>query len=83
MLSKAQIGENLTNLRRNKGKERKEVCEDLNITASSLAMYENGERIPRDEIKEKLADYYHETIDCIFYKKQIFLNKNVTYSDIN
>lgn len=82
MLTKEQIGKNLTNLRENKGKERKEVCEELNISVSSLAMYENGERIPRDEVKEKLADYYQESIDCIFYKKQIFLNKNVTYSDI-
>ncbi len=78
MLSKTQIGENLTNLRIAKGKTRDEASKALNISVSALSMYENGNRIPRDEIKEKLANYYQETIDHIFYTKKIFLTANVT-----
>lgn len=78
LLSKTQIGENLTSLRKAKGKTRDEVSKDLDISVSALGMYENGNRIPRDEIKEKLANYYQETIDHIFYTKQFFLTCNVT-----
>ncbi|QHF59202.1 hypothetical protein Bateq7PJ16_3396 [Bacillus subtilis] len=33
-------------------------------------MYETGQRIPRDEIKIKLADYYQKTVQQIFFDNQ-------------
>ena len=33
-------------------------------------MYETGKRIPRDEIKIKLADYYQKTVQQIFFDNQ-------------
>lgn len=43
------------------------VAEDLGISPSALSMYENGERIPRDVIKIKIADYYGQPISDIFF----------------
>ena len=43
------------------------VAEDLKITKSSLAMYERDQRIPRDEIKVRIANYYGETVQSIFF----------------
>ena len=33
-------------------------------------MYENGSRIPRDEIKIRIANYYKLSVQCIFFMNQ-------------
>ena len=48
-------------------KERAEVADALNLSLSALAMYESGARIPRDENKEKIAEYYGKTVQEIFF----------------
>ena len=48
-------------------KTQKKVAEDLGITKSALAMYERDERIPRDEIKIRIAEYYGETVQFLFF----------------
>ncbi|MCP1226101.1 helix-turn-helix transcriptional regulator [Sebaldella sp. S0638] len=48
-------------------KRRDEVARDLNIAVSTLSMYENGKRIPRDEIKKKIAKYYKVSIEKLFF----------------
>lgn len=47
--------------------KREEVARAVGISVSAIAMYENGARIPRDEIKVKLADYYNTTVQDLFY----------------
>ena len=57
-----------TKLRALRGnKTQKEVAIDLGITKSALAMYERDQRIPRDEVKVKIAAYYGETVQTIFF----------------
>ena len=59
------IGKRLVELR---GKRTQgEVAKACNIGLSALSMYERGERIPRDEIKIKLANYYNVTVETLFY----------------
>lgn len=72
MNSKA-IGRRLTELRGNKTQE--EVALALGISKSALSMYENGSRIPRDEIKLKISNYYKKSV------KYIFFNPNDTKCD--
>ena len=48
-------------------KTREEVSVATGIGISSLAMYESGERNPRDEVKQILANYYGKTVADIFY----------------
>ena len=45
----------------------KTVANACGISPSALSMYENGARIPRDEIKVKLAQYYATTVEAIFF----------------
>ena len=60
-----KIGEKLKELR---GKRTiNEVAQALEISPSALSMYENGERVPRDVIKIKIADYYETPITDIFF----------------
>lgn len=49
------------------GKRRDEVASAVGISLSAISMYENGERIPRDEIKIRLAEYYGCTVQELFF----------------
>lgn len=40
-----------------------DTAQKLGISAFSLRSYEAGERIPRDEIKLRIADFYNVDID--------------------
>lgn len=60
-----EIGNRLIQLRGDKSQQ--EVVNAVNISPSALSMYENGERIPRDEVKERLAAYYETTVQALFF----------------
>ena len=57
------------------GKSRAEAAAALNLSVSAVAMYKNGDRIPRDETKLKIAEYYGKSVE------EIFIPKNVTKGD--
>ena len=58
-------GDKLRQLRGNKSSL--EVSKDLKISDSALRMYETEQRVPRDDIKIALADYYHTSVETIFF----------------
>lgn len=64
-LQPKEIGNRLTMLRGNKPQS--EVAKAIGISDSALSMYECGERIPRDSIKIKLAQYYGKSVQSIFF----------------
>ena len=70
MINKKEIGKKLYELRTELGKSRKEVAKDIGISISTLQMYENGKRIPRDYIKIKLAEYFNTSVQEIFFNDQ-------------
>lgn len=45
----------------------KEVSDATGIDISTLGMYEIGQRVPRDDNKIVLADYYKTTVQELFY----------------
>lgn len=67
-------GERLRELRA--GKSAREVASAIGISESALLMYEQGNRNPRDEIKESLARYYGRKVADIFYPDD-FTNSEV------
>lgn len=64
-MDKREIGRRLTELRGEK--TQKEAAKGLGISASALSMYENGERIPRDNIKIRMASFYGKSVGDIFF----------------
>ena len=58
-------GRNLRQLRGTRSRE--EIAKAVNISTSAIAMYENEERSPRDEIKLRLADYFGTSVQEIFF----------------
>ena len=66
-MDKQYMAKTLKRLRGNKTQE--EVSKAVGISVSALSMYENGERVPRDEVKKKLAAHYGRTVQYIFFKQ--------------
>lgn len=60
-----EIGQKLINLRGLRSQE--EVATAVGTSVSAIGMYERGERIPRDEIKIKIAKYYQTSVQDIFF----------------
>lgn len=48
-------------------KTREEVAKSIGVTVSALSMYERGERVPRDEVKVKLARLYNKSVQELFF----------------
>lgn len=48
-------------------KTREEVAKAIGVSVSAVGMYENGERIPRDFIKIRIAKYYNRSVEEIFF----------------
>lgn len=65
MTKPSVIAERLRTLRG--GQSREAVAEAVDVSYSALAMYEAGERVPRDEVKVRLARYYGKTVEEIFF----------------
>ena len=61
-----KIGIKLRELRGARSAE--EVAKALGVTQQAVYMYERGERIPRDEIKIRIAKYFGRTVTEIFYE---------------
>lgn len=51
-------------------KTQKEIANLLGLTKSAWAMYESGKRVPRDEIKIRIADYFGKSVQEIFFGQQ-------------
>lgn len=68
MIDKKEVGRKLKSLRGSHSK--KEVAKAVHISVSALSMYELGERIPRDEVKVALADYYGTSVGALFFEQR-------------
>lgn len=68
MLDAKEIGYRLRKLRGNTSREA--VADAIGISMSAISMYENGERIPRDIIKVRLAEYYKKSVQEIFFDEK-------------
>lgn len=64
-MDKQKIAMNLKSLRGNTSQA--EVARAIGITPAAMTNYEQGIRIPRDEVKKKIAEYYGVTVESIFF----------------
>lgn len=68
MPDRDKIAEKLRELRGDKSRE--EVANACGISVSAITMYEIGERVPRDEVKVRLAKFYGVKVEDIFFAEQ-------------
>ena len=59
------LGKRIRQLREKSDLSQLEFAKILNISNSTLSQYEAGNRIPSDEIKSKIADFFGVSIDYL------------------
>jgi transcriptional regulator with XRE-family HTH domain len=64
-MDKNAIGERLKNLRGER--TIRQAAASIGISYSTLAMYENGHRTPKDEIKIRIANFYGTSVEELFF----------------
>lgn len=60
------VAERLKAIRSKLGLTQSQFANLVGVKTSTIAMYETGERIPRDEVKQKIAQVAGTTVDPIF-----------------
>lgn len=66
------IGEKLATLRNDRNLTQKELGIEVGVSTASIAMYELNERVPRDEIKKRIATFFGKTVQEIFFLTLMF-----------
>ena len=66
-MDKIKVGNTLAALRKERNESTLDVAAAVGISQSAVSMYENGVRIPRDDIKYKLSQHYGVPVGQIFF----------------
>ena len=68
MKTREELRESAERLRKARGDTKPEtVCEAVGICIESLWMYELGVRVPRRDVRRKLAEFYHVPERYLFF----------------
>ena len=49
------------------GRSTGEIAAAVNVSKSAIEMYECGARVPRDDVKEKMALFFGTTVGALFF----------------
>ena len=63
----AKIGSRIKGMRYERGETAEDLAKSIGVSPSAIAMYEIGQRIPRDEIKIKIAEHCGLPVEDIFF----------------
>lgn len=66
-LDSTKIGNKLRQIRTERGETAENVAKSIGVSGSAIAMYEIGQRVPRDEIKIKIAEHYGMSVESLFF----------------
>ncbi len=66
---KTLIAKRLLELRGDDSRE--ETAQAIGISVSALQMYENAQRVPKDEIKIRIANHFKKTVQEIFFDHEL------------
>lgn len=66
-LDAIQIGRKLKSLREEKSETMEQLANAIGTSTSAVANYETGQRIPRDEIKIRIAEHFSAPVESIFF----------------
>ena len=65
------LGNRIATLRQKNKLSQVEFSQLLNISNTTLSQYESGKRIPSDNIKIKIADYFNVSLDYLFGRTNV------------
>lgn len=68
------FGERLAELRKKQDLSQNELAKKLNISKSTLAMYETDKRQPNFETQTKIADFFEVSVDYLLGRQNYIIN---------
>lgn len=77
-IDRKEVARRLRLLRWDKKMNQADLAKALKTSPAAISMYERGERIPRDEIKLRFAEFYEMTVQELFYADQSESYKQVS-----
>lgn len=66
---KERIGQKLLQLRGDRSRD--EVAQAVGVSYNAIQMYESGQRVPKDDIKIRLAHFYNVSVDELFFSPSL------------
>lgn len=66
-IDSVKIGTRLRTMRMERGESVEDVAKSIGVSNSAIGMYEGGQRVPRDEIKIKIAEHFNMPVETIFF----------------
>ena len=70
-MDEMRMAANIRTLRRARKETQAEAALAVGITPGAWGMYETGERIPRDDVKVKIANHFETTVGSIFFGEKL------------
>lgn len=70
-LTMAEFKNIILSLRNEKGFNQDQMAKALNVSKSTIAMWETGQRLPSTEKYEEIADYFNVDMDFLYGRSQI------------
>lgn len=67
----SKLGQRIYDLRTNAQLNQRDLASILNISNTTLSQYENGHRVPSDEIKIKICEYFDVSLDYLLGNSNI------------
>ena len=61
------IGKKIEQMRLERNMTQASLAAEIGVTPMAISLYESGGRVPRDEIKMKLCDYFGVTVSALFF----------------
>lgn len=65
-MDREKVAKRLVDLRGDRSQ--REVAEAIGVSQATYSYYESGKRMPRDDVKFRIASYYKKTVNQIFFK---------------
>jgi len=65
------LGNRIADLRKSNNLSQIEFAKILNISNTTLSQYESGKRIPSDDVKLQIADYFNVSLDYLFGRTKV------------
>ncbi len=68
-MKEIRIGQNVAILRKNSHTTQEQLAQVLHISPQAVSKWENGMSFPDTQTLAMIADYFHVTIDFLYYGK--------------
>ena len=68
-LDAVQIGNRIKGLREGRKETMLDLSKAIGTSESAIGMYESGQRVPRDEIKIRIAEHFTVPVESIFFPR--------------